>query len=151
MQPAARRQGSSFGSLRDPTSLLDMFDLKFEKYLTPWIVRATWVLVLTVAALWIAKSMFDVVVASLPEVDTATKSTESVTDIEPPSSTSNEAPSLSFESLEWLDEVLEGIWQCAQVILGVLWLRVCLETVIVLFNIAKSAKTVEKHFSNNEP
>ena len=36
-----------------PVSLLDLFDLSFKRYVTPLIVKITWVLTLTLAGLWL--------------------------------------------------------------------------------------------------
>ena len=43
-------RGSQFVS---STSPLDIFDWRFKKYLTPWILRVSWLIVLLVAALWV--------------------------------------------------------------------------------------------------
>ena len=131
---------------RPSTSWLDLFDWKFEKYLTPWIVRATWVVCVALAALWLSLIVFATVWAMVPDIE----------------SNSSERPNVPFEGPEfraptlprWLTarvaSVLGGITLACSVILGVLWLRVLLETVIVLFNIATTLTSIDQKIQQSE-
>lgn len=71
-RPTPRR--STFSAAVDrrfkpATSLLDIFDWKFEKYLTPWIVRATWILCVGICALWIILGLIAIFMVWLPEME----------------------------------------------------------------------------------
>lgn len=128
-------------------SLWDLFDLKFEKYVTPLIIRVTWMIVLLIAGLWIVTILGMLVLALLPEMDL------------PKSNSIRRGPEVEFttpaafsespmpSTVAWLTNrllvVLAALTSIVGVGLMVLWIRVSLETVIVIFNIAKTLTSMD--------
>src|SRR4051794_9122185 len=48
-----RRSLAERGGFEPARSILDVFDFRFERYVTPIILRFTWILALLLAALWL--------------------------------------------------------------------------------------------------
>ncbi len=129
------------------TSILDIFDWRFKKYLTPWIIRVTWLIVLFVAALWVIYQMFDFLAAWLPEVrwDTGTN----IADL---ADARNREPAAGPMLPFWFKiRLLNSIWAITKIALSaivVLWIRVAFEMTIVLFNIATSLTGIENQIKD---
>lgn len=129
---------------RQPTSVWDLFDFRFEKYLTPWIVRFTWIVALILVTIWLLGYCSVLLIdfsASRSGGVTVESSGSSTPNV---SSASGDGPSRGMIRLRGL------IFRAAYIITGVLtaiivllWVRVTLETVIVLFNIANTLTAIE--------
>jgi hypothetical protein len=142
--------------MRASRSFWDLFDFRFEKSLTPWIVRLSWVLILIVGALWIVAIVVGVLGAVLPDIpDSERYATEArlktyspaVGSIPGNTPSSGTTPSLTsaLRVNRWLAVLTGGI----SVLLGVLWLRVVLESVIVLFNIAATVAQIDRKLNTS--
>ncbi len=134
-------------------------DFKFKRYLTPWIIRVTWLCVLLLVAVWFLLLSGSTVLSWL-----ATESS------------SREQPSLDTSSLDGLLDQLDGqsllgssllggsakqrpgfigsverfAWKSAQIFtavvsmfLFVLWSRAMLEMVVVIFDISETLKRID--------
>ena len=129
------------------TSILDIFDWRFKKYLTPWIVRVTWLIVLFVAALWVIYQMFNFFAAWLPEIrwDTGTN----ITDF---ANTQNREPAAEPMLPFWFKiRFLNSLWAITMIAITaivMLWIRVALEMAIVLFNIATTLTGIENQIKD---
>jgi DNA-directed RNA polymerase subunit RPC12/RpoP len=116
-----------------------LFDFRFERYLTPWIIRTSWLLILALAA-------FSLLNAGLHAVGSAAPTKPSFPSVSPtepifdPSSLPAEPP---FGVDLALRLTRAAVW-CLATVLAVLYLRVICEVFIVIFNIATSLKAIEK-------
>lgn len=169
-----RRRQQATGRVR----WLGFLDLQFEKYLTPMIVRATWCVVLILAATNIPVVLYFVL---RPETSNAGQINRQVSVQTPgtPSSTEPSQPRSSGESQDagrpnsgrevqdagWEVGVstgrIEGAMNVARKglamlswivgpILLILWVRVLLETVIVVFNIANTLTSIDDRLKAQE-
>ena len=141
---SARRQ-----HLRPATSWLDLFDWKFEKYLTPWIVRATWLACLVMVFVSVATILILTLLSWAPDLDTSDGSQTPGTDYRGSEFRVPKPP-------EWLasriSKTVAGILAICSAMLGLLWIRVVLEIVIVVFNIATTLTSIdEKLEASNTP
>ena len=124
------------------TSWLDLFDWQFKKYLTPLIVRLTWVVVLVMASLALVGLAVVACTSWLPEAETQWISP----DTNVPSGPTYE---LTWPALpRWLTLRLVMtatlLFQAVGIMVFVLWIRVVLESVIVLFNISMTLTSIEQ-------
>lgn len=128
------------------TSLLDLFDLSFTRYVTPLIVKITWVLALTLGAAWLVIIVFGLIASSLPVAEQSGPSRAT--------RPSRPQPQFEFRQPE-IDErigdasfaaavrVVLLVTQVIGVILFLLWVRVGLEAVIVVFHMAASLRSID--------
>jgi hypothetical protein len=130
-----------------PATLFDLFDLSFNRYVTPLIVKITWVLALVLSGVWLALVILAFGMSMLPELPDAPSSAprfrpqphrEFTT---PFDSAFENARSQTF--LQIL-RVVAFLTQIVAVSLFLLWMRVALESVIVIFNIAASLRSIDK-------
>jgi hypothetical protein len=142
---AAQAIRSQFESVKrshftSPESVLDIFDWKFKKYLTPWILRITWAIVLCIAPLFIAVQLLQIIGIWLPDLSWAADARPDV-NVRVPQGTSG--PLLPW----WFQvRVARSVWQVASIAgtaIAMLWIRVFLEIAIVLFNIATTLTSIE--------
>jgi len=133
----------------DSTSILDIFDWRFKKYLTPWILRVTWVFILFVTALWVAGNLFDILSSWLPEMDWASNE-RAIDRRDGPGDLGPAKPGLPRWLIEWMircgstiARTMFGIAKIAAGAIMLLLLRVVFEVAIVLFNIATTLTTIE--------
>ena len=125
------------------TSWLDLFDWRFEKYLTPWIVRLTWIFCLAVAIFLIG------VIIVWPFLSNV--------DLKPNNASSNaqhDNLELRFDDPVWLQDrigyAFVRVMVFSNVVFALLWIRVILEMVIVLFNIATTLTTIDDRIEKAE-
>ena len=130
-----------------PESVLDIFDWKFKKYLTPWILRITWAIVLCVAPLFIAVQLLQIIGIWLPAVNWSADARPDV-DVRVPQGTSE--PLLPW----WFQvRVAQSVWQISSIAgtaIAMLWIRVLLELAIVLFNIATTLTSIESGINRRD-
>jgi hypothetical protein len=126
------------------TSILDLFDFKFQKYLTPWVVRYTWICVLSMAAFGTIGSVVAFAIELVPVSET--RPAAEVRDGHFPSRASEprvEPSAVSVWTSKQVLKVVGLIFGFVMTALFVLWVRVVLECVIVIFDISQSLKTME--------
>jgi hypothetical protein len=132
-------------TFQESKSPLDIFDWKFEKYLTPWIVRITWIAVLVITTLWLFFVMVSFILSFLPDVVASA----------PPGSfgpSPRFPPSPRFETglagnaWLWLTvfRIIAAATTFVSTIIGLLWIRVLLEGAIVIFHIAKTLASIDE-------
>jgi hypothetical protein len=130
---------------RPATSWFDLFDWKFEKYLTPWVVRATWIAYVIQAFLAVLVIAIFTLWAWLPEPKSAARSPRTTTNYEDrPTSRSTS----SYQMPDWLTarilSTAVALAAICAILIGLLWIRVLLETAIVLFNIAITLNSIDE-------
>ena len=130
-------------------SILDIFDWRFKKYLTPWILRVTWLIVLFVAALWVIYQLFCFVGAWLPEVrwDTGGGGADFADQMRRQREPAAE-PMLPIWFVARLFNSFWAITQIALTAIVMLWIRVAFEVAIVLFNIATTLTGIENEIKD---
>jgi len=135
------------GGLSIWRSVLWAIDWKFERYLTPWLIRVLWVLVLIVAFLQFLRVTTNAVLLAFDSTSAAeaTKTApwefqgEGGSNRRGPRSTSSE-PGFAFRATMGVFIVLTYVAQAA---IAIVTLRIIFETLVVLFNMAKTLKTIE--------
>ncbi len=122
---AARR--TQQGSASDV--LFHFFDWRFEHYLTPWIIRIMWVLFLVGAALSIVSFGLDAIGVEVGDVFGG----RGPVDFRPGGPIGHREPNGAFV---FASRVVWFVVKCIALAMLLLYVRVVLETLIVLFNIA---------------
>jgi hypothetical protein len=124
-------------------SILDIFDIHFERYVTPIIVRITWMTALVLAGLWLIVLLVLGVYTWTP--DSAKKPSE---DPRVAALRNRVQPRTESELSKWLEPrkaaTIVLIHAAIAAVLALLWLRVVLESVIVLFHMAKSLASIDR-------
>jgi len=144
---------SQFDSVRrnnfaSSESLLDVFDWKFSKYLTPWILRVTWVVVLVIAPLLVLLQLIQIVGIWLPDLQWTSDAGSNVAD-----RLDRAVPRGPMLPWWFTGRVAATVWQIssiAGIAVAILWIRVVLELAIVLFNIATTLTTIEVEIKDNK-
>ena len=155
--PVAQPAGPSFVSVyqsggsrkfRPAKSLLDIFDFRFEAFVTPIIIRTTWVLVLIGACLYAAWSLYSALeteskyqirVPDMYAAEPAVKGSEPIK--KPPTIEELQAQAKQAETVR---KLITFAFQLISLCLLLLWIRVCLEMTIVAFNIANSLQSIDQ-------
>ena len=110
-----------------------LFDWRFQRYLTPWVVRVTWVVFLALVVMWLLTLCLGVIVSILPFDPPAPANREFGQFTQPQSS-----------GLSLFARYIAGLVTMVTLsLLGVLWVRVTLELIIVRFNMAESLRSLE--------
>ena len=125
------------------TSWLDFSDWKFEKYLTPWIVRITWILCLALTAIAISLILRSVVVSWAAETNMRLPTGR-------PKIFELQAPSLPGWLSSRVASTVSGFTLVFSALLTLLWTRVILEMVIVFFNVATTLTAIDKRIERVE-
>lgn len=136
-QPSETPPASSARKWREPTSIVDIFDWRLETYLTPWILRASWIMGLFLAALWLLGACWELFTDMF---GINTFSSGSPWEPRPTSS----LPDWAYPLIIRVAMIIRFFFYGMIAVLGLLWLRVALEFVIVIFNIAETAKSIEQ-------
>ena len=132
--------------------LLILLDIKFQYYLTPWIIRAAWLLTLLYAALSLSLTTIFVLMPSEPSAFAGRPGVGfdrfPVAD-EAPVEAKNREPWLADETTAWIRRFA---WKAALWLLGawllIMWIlavRVICEVMIVIFNIAESLAAIDRN------
>lgn len=146
------------------TRLAKMFDFRFKTYLTPWIIRFTWICVLVLSSLWILFTGYlystslvsgsrsgGVSSRSLPSLSSTGGDVDQLLDqLESMQGNISNMSGLlggnssggSFTSFLW--SLLLFVTAMVGLLLTVLWSRVMLETIIVIFDIAGRLKSIDE-------
>ena len=112
-----------------------LFDIRFERYLTPWIIRVSWILFLIFAALALVGWTLSAVGGGLGDA-----SPDMLARPGRPSS-----PTKPIVSVEAIIRFINTVKIVIGVCLLVLYIRVFCECIIVIFNIAASLKAIESN------
>jgi hypothetical protein len=131
---------------------LDIFDWRFEKYLTPWIVRLNWIMALVLASMWIVfitgSTIWSMMPDNNPSASMARPRVSSPFSVQPPPSNTGRLPA-------WLVVNAIKVGTAATMIAGAIYmlltLRLSLEFAIVIFNIAKTVESIDEKSSATEP
>jgi|GEM_PF-6763992 len=138
--PPVSSSETSTAALRErPITLLDVFDLSFKRYVTPLIVKVTWVLTLFFASIWLLIIFTVLMIDLMPDTPAHMR----------------QRPGLQFDLIGVLNKIDRAWWrtlirtvmvstQVATVVLFVLWMRVLLESVMVVFQMAASLKSIDR-------
>ena len=119
-----------------PATLWDIFDLSFSRYVTPLIVKITWVLTLFFTSAWLLIIFTVLLIDLMP--DTPVRSSP--------------RPSMQFELADKIDyawwrglvRLIVLATQITGALLFVLGMRVVLESVMVVFNMAASLRSIDR-------
>ena len=126
------------------TSVLDIFDWQFKKYLTPWILRITWAIVLVVAPFLLLLFLIQIVGIWLPEFQWSDTDGSGAVDRMRRMETSVPAePFLPFWFRIRVAGTIIQFARIAGIAVSILWIRVLLELAIVLFNIATTLSSID--------
>jgi hypothetical protein len=128
-------------------SLLDLFDFSFTRYVTPLIVKITWVLALTLSVVWLLIVIAGLIITALPEIEVS-EARKSEAPQQGRFEYEIKAPPIIERTGEAgyavaLRIVIAGT-QLVTIVLFLLWLRVALEAVIVIFHMAANVKSIDE-------
>ena len=140
--PVSKRWRAGFGEgMRPATSWIDLFDFRIQRFLTPWILRATWIATLVVGMILVCGIGYDIL-AHFFAGDSTSQQVKNDDDIAYlikattlSSGAKNTAPGTMIAF------AISSVIAC---ILTVLWVRVLLELVAVVFEIHKSLASIDR-------
>jgi hypothetical protein len=124
------------------SSLLHLFDLSFKRFATPSIVRLTWFALLIVAAIWllfVTVTVASVALSDSPRASSAPgglQRSQNPLEVSAAAMIGRQTGRVFFSLVILTQIVLTG--------LSFLWIRVGLESAIVLFHIAGSLKSLDE-------
>ena len=132
---------------KTPENWLAIFDWRFEYYLTPWIIRAIWILFLLLVACLILVNTIDLVWSMLPNLSSAKTNSDSVgpmvrTELNWPTS-----PSKPTWVTVRLTKILIYAASIVGSTIGILLTRMILELLIVVFRIAEDIGVLRRKYS----
>jgi len=147
----AKRARSLLHSSANPKTLNNIFDWKIQTYITPWILRCTWVGAVACGLLMSLILTFSVITVWLPTITQ-----------EPPKIMLKDLQAhLAEKHIEksqppllspiFMVRAAKTCWILIQIIgvaLAVLWIRVLLETGIVLFDISRTISDIHGSMKN---
>lgn len=114
----------------------NVFDFRFRRYLTPYIIRAFWILALVGTLVFLVQSTLIAPFSDKPDIDTLRGTAKQTVPTAKPSELSK-----SFsEILAW---VITSVLKTIGCILLLMFIRVAAELAIVVFNISKDLKRLE--------
>lgn len=130
--------------LRPATSWLDIFDWKFEKYLTPWILRLVWICCLVGAGFWLLLLTLSTIGSFFPMESSGSFRRASSSSVAGMLQAIPLIRSLGPETLVNIAKFFGFVILLTGATLFLLWIRVILESFIVIFNIATSLKSIDE-------
>jgi hypothetical protein len=118
-----------------PVTLLDIFDLTFARFVTPIIVKIIWGIFMVLAGLWL---LFTTYMLAMSLIATSPAGMSS--------SPFGRGPSLGSESrlILALIQIVFYVFQVAMTGAMLLWVRVALESIMTLFSISNSLKSIDR-------
>ncbi len=142
-EDAARRYAVHLDGYVEARSMVEFFDFRFRRYLTPWIIRISWPLVMTGAMIWIVIVSYTFVSSLIASGDLSVGPSEN------PSAVSAADEPSDREQLFVVSPFFmkSGMFLTGMItiVLSVLWIRVVFETIILLFSIANTLRVIEDH------
>ena len=142
-EDAARRHAVHLDGYVEARSLVEFFDFRFRRYLTPWIIRVSWPLVMTGALIWIMVVSYTFVSALIASGDLSVGPSENL----PAASMAEEVANQKNLFVISPFFMKSGLFLTGliTITLGLLWIRVVFETIILLFSIANTLRVIEDH------
>jgi hypothetical protein len=138
--PASAYSTAISRRFQQSTSPFDiLLDFRFEKYLTPLIIRATWIIALTASVIFVGIQFVTMVMEAIPVQEQAEKVQPKIKFGQDPFDM--DKPADRFDTARLFGYFMAKV---VGVILVLLWLRVSLEAVIVVFNMAESLVSIDK-------
>jgi hypothetical protein len=107
-------------------------------------VKITWVLALVLTAIWLLVVVIGLVGSLLPESQETRRASEQQVRVRSPLDSSGFAAPAADGGTAALLRMVILFTQVVGAVLFLLWLRVLLESVIVIFNIAATLKSIEE-------
>ncbi len=135
-QYAERLGKASLDGFVEARSFLEFFDFRLRRYLTPWILRISWLLVMIVALIW-GGIVSWAYVTSLVGVEPTTPSPSAMQSV-----AANTPPALMKTGV-YLSSI-------AAILLTLLWIRVLFETIMLLFSIGNTLRTTAAKESGHD-
>ena len=133
-------------SWKSCSSVVDIFDWKIRTYITPWILRFTWVGSVICGLLISLILIFSAIGVWLPADTTEAPAKLTLKQIqEKVAARAAEEPRQPVLSPFFIIKTVKTCWSLIYLILvalAVLWIRVLLETGIILFDIAKTVTAI---------
>ncbi len=131
--PPASYSSVASKRFKQSESIFDIIlDFRFEKYVTPWIVRITWAVVLVIGAIVLLLQIGGDISSLLPD-------SQSVGSGQP-----NFNVRSSGQLTYRLYQIGAVLLRYSSLFIGLLWIRVALETMIVIFHIAQSLASIDR-------
>jgi ABC-type multidrug transport system fused ATPase/permease subunit len=142
---------AALSAFQESNSPLDLFDWKFEKYLTPWILRFTWIAALVIVSLMLLFSMASFVLSYMPDLQQAEVAAVAPARIPGPPPEANVGSRFAVKFLAMAGRIILLVVSFVGTIIGLLMFRVTLESVFILFHIAKSLASIDIKTGPAEP
>lgn len=127
----------------DKFTIWHLFDFKFQYYLTPWIIRAYWVLTLLTTSIYLVFLTVVLIFSFAPDVSFSTSTSQPSSGWTPgtvPSSPSE----FSIRAIAVIARIVRYIAAVVVAIFAVLTVRIICEILIVIFNIATTLTNIER-------
>jgi endogenous inhibitor of DNA gyrase (YacG/DUF329 family) len=126
---AERRGAPSLDGYAEARSFVEFFDFRFRRYVTPWILKIGWLLLLIAAVVWFAIATYTYVAALLFSAQAPESELAGLpgTVVEPTS-----ALVLTFFYVSTIGSIVVGLLVC----------RVVFESVMALFSICNTMRTI---------
>lgn len=126
------------------TAVMDFFDFSFQKYLTPVIVKITWVVTLVMGGIWILVLTLGVFADWLPDDSGQTSVRTNSTVISNGYEQQFDRINRNRGSIISVMRFVTWLTGIVSAIVGCLWIRVGLECVIVFFNISTTLTDIKQ-------
>jgi hypothetical protein len=139
--PSESPRPAGLRKMQPSRSWWDLFDWKFEKYLTPWIIRFTWALAVTWTLIVILLLSFSVVSSAFESEKKPQFDSQSQADID--MLLQSLSPQEKSTGARWAWKLIGYGTAVVLSVLALLWTRVVLECLIVVFNIAETATSID--------
>ncbi len=125
---AERRGMPSLDGYVEARSVVEFFDFRFRRYLTPTILRISWLLILVVAFVWL-------VIVSYAYVASLMNSSEL--------DSQNISQTVAAETSPFLLKTGVYLTTAATIGVSLMWLRVIFETIIAIFSMCNTLRTID--------
>lgn len=141
---AVRRGAPGLDGYVEARSFWEFFDFRFRRYLTPWILRISWLLILVLALIWFLIICYTYL-SSLLQLGQSGDLPVAIDTGSGTSFTSGEPARISG-AIKWSPFFVEsGVFLSAVfgLILTVLWIRVLFESIMMLFSMGNTLRTID--------
>ncbi|MFO0906599.1 MAG: DUF4282 domain-containing protein [Pirellulales bacterium] len=153
---SSRRSSSRLPRGMTPsTSILDIFDFSFKRYVTPLIVKITWILTLVLSLIWIASLSFWFLSGLVGDAGGASSraaaglSSSRAVGMAPTMEYETRPVGLSTSTTLLIARVTGYLTFLLGAIIGILWVRAVLEGIIVIFHIAETLVDIRSQVSRD--
>ena len=153
------------GPQRISKGVLAFANWEFDRYHTPWIIRVSWLVVLPLALLWMVLLVLTYLFPAAGGIsvsggravpDFGNMGNEEFLDsmLDMYSSGGSLLPGVGVQRTGFIGRLMSiasFVTMLALIVLGVLWTRVVLELIFVVFDIQRTLKSIETKESANKP